>query len=164
MSHNNCVRHFSQWDPLTQNLCKITHKQGNFTTLIRPGGGTKFGYSSQDEMAIVSLRYYPKPQGRNFLFVCAYGIPVPTCLVDYNSTELSSVTELGRTFGVSTDDAAVAKSISGSPACFAASTKDVHFDPDASDESPNSGGAMLQNSAILLVTATMATALAFGGV
>ena len=128
------------------------------------GGGTKFGYSSQDEMAIVSLRYYPKPQGRNFLFVCAYGIPVPTCLVDYNSTELSSVTELGRTFGVSTDDAAVAKSISGSPACFAASTKDVHFDPDASDESPNSGGAMLQNSAILLVTATMATALAFGGV
>ena len=96
MSHNNCVRHFSQWDPLTQNLCKITHKQGNFTTLIRPGGGTKFGYSSQDEMAIVSLRYYPKPQGRNFLFVCAYGIPVATCLRPRNSQRRGGSSCFGR--------------------------------------------------------------------
>ena len=117
------------------------------------GGGTKFGLSSQDEMAILTLRFYPKPANRNLLFSCFYGLPLPACEMSHNVTQLSSATELGRTFGADV----VAMSSAGSPSCLAPSTKDVHFNP-------GSGGASLEIKSSLMATAMMAAALALLGV
>ena len=120
------------------------------------GDGTKSGLSSQDEMAILTLRFYPTLANRNFPFSCFYGLPLPACKMSHNVMQLSSATELGRTFGVSSADV-VAKSSVGSPSCLAPSTKDVHFNP-------GSGGASLEIKSILMATATMSAALALLGV
>lgn len=61
-----------------------------------------FGVSSQDEMCMTTLRYYP----RRKLFgvaslVCAYDLPMITpCQANHTESSLDSTAEMGRTFGV----------------------------------------------------------------
>lgn len=61
-----------------------------------------FGVSSQDEMCMTTLRYYP----RRKLFgvaslVCAYNLPMVTpCQASHTESSLDSSAEMGRTFGV----------------------------------------------------------------
>ena len=107
-------------------------------------GTTKFGLSSQDEMAIVSLRYYPVPANPNFLFLCVYGIPIGNCEATYNVRELSSVPELGRTFG-ETNNGVFVKSSSANPAC---------------PTPPSESGASLSKKSLLRTTVAIVSAVA----
>jgi hypothetical protein len=63
-----------------------------------------FGLSSQEEMCIVFMYYYPRKQIYGFLpFFCNYGFEKvsPLCVADYNRNELLSPAALNRTFGLS---------------------------------------------------------------
>ena len=64
------------------------------------GKNGKFGYSSQDEMCITFIMYYPKQSYLNgFLaWTCAYEMGFPQCNEEYSSR---SVDELPRVFGTS---------------------------------------------------------------
>lgn len=70
------------------------------TCYYRTENDTKFGLSSQDEMCIAFLFYYPRKMlmGR-FPWFCGVGLPGGTCTADYESALLSSDDGLGRQFG-----------------------------------------------------------------
>jgi hypothetical protein len=67
---------------------------------------TTFGISSQEEMCVAFLLYYPRQKRSLFGFeapyLCGYDIPIPDCASDYERVTIESETELERTFGTST--------------------------------------------------------------
>jgi len=63
--------------------------------------GNKFGLSSQEEMCIAYVLYYPAKQFLGFPWLCPYGLDLPLCNQEMKATPLSSDAELGRTFGSS---------------------------------------------------------------
>lgn len=67
---------------------------------------TTFGISSQEEMCVAFLLYYPRQKRSLFGFeapyLCGYDIPIPDCASDYERVTIQSETELERTFGTST--------------------------------------------------------------
>jgi len=66
-----------------------------------PNDGHKFGLSSQEEMCLTSLAYYPRQKllGR-FSLVCAYDFVLPQCKANYSSSLLASTADLKRKFGL----------------------------------------------------------------
>ena len=75
------------------------------TCQYKSSNNTVFGLSSQNEMCIAFLMYYPRQTrslfGTEVPFTCGYNIPIPDCVSDWEQTELKSVSDLGRTFGSS---------------------------------------------------------------
>lgn len=63
--------------------------------------GGVFGLSSQEEMCIAYLLYYPAISNFGFTWGCPYGLQTPICSQEYENTDLSSETELDRVFGSS---------------------------------------------------------------
>jgi hypothetical protein len=66
-----------------------------------------FGISSQHEMCVVFLMYYPRTTrsffGTEVPFTCGYDIPIPECASDWQQTALESSSDLDRTFGTPSD-------------------------------------------------------------
>jgi Copper type II ascorbate-dependent monooxygenase, C-terminal domain len=79
----------------------------SFRTTCYYRDGTAFGMSSQEEMCIAFYLYYPARQldfgaFGSFPWFCAYGIDeLPVCNEEMEVTALTSVEDLGRTFGTS---------------------------------------------------------------
>ena len=97
-----------------------------------PDPNQVFGFASQDEMAILGLKYYPRQTMLNgrVPLMCSYGIPIPNCRVDYKSEALTDDSDLGRTFGTPVTDTA------NVPTCIVASPTNgetVHYDPTTTD-------------------------------
>lgn len=64
-----------------------------------------FGISSQEEMCVVFIGYYPRTT-RSFFgievpFTCGYNISIPGCESDWQQTALESLSDLDRMFGTS---------------------------------------------------------------
>jgi hypothetical protein len=76
-----------------------------FRTTCYYRNGTKFGYSSQEEMCVVFLLYYPAKRidfgsFGSFPWTCMYGIDfMPTCKEELEIQTLDGVEGLGRRFG-----------------------------------------------------------------
>ena len=70
------------------------------TCYYRADNDAKFGLSSQDEMCIAFLFYYPRKQlaGR-FPWMCGVGLPGDVCTAAHDHTILDSTEALGRQFG-----------------------------------------------------------------
>jgi len=68
---------------------------------------TVFGLSSQQEMCIAFLTYYPRQfipySGFEAPFMCGYDLPFPDCASDWEKTPLESDSDLSRTFGTPSD-------------------------------------------------------------
>lgn len=64
--------------------------------------GELFGLSSQEEMCIAFLFYYPIRLVGGFPWICAHDIPFPACSEAYESRQLEQVEN--RTFGLSNPD------------------------------------------------------------
>lgn len=61
--------------------------------------GNDFGLSSQEEMCVAFVMYYPAKRAFNFPWICAHGMPFPVCGEELVSKDLSSDKELNRSFG-----------------------------------------------------------------
>jgi hypothetical protein len=70
----------------------------SFRTTCYYKDGKKFGKSSQDEMCIGYLLYYPMKKFSEYPFICPYPGVFP-CTQKYLSTDLSGYDGLDRTFG-----------------------------------------------------------------
>jgi hypothetical protein len=68
------------------------------TTCYYEDGGV-FGLSSQEEMCIAYLLYYPAISNFGSTWVCPFGLETGPCSQEYDSRGLSSATELERVFG-----------------------------------------------------------------
>lgn len=68
---------------------------------------TVFGSSSQEEMCMVFLSYYPRTTrplfGFEAPFVCGYDLPIPDCSAAYEMMPLEGVSDLTRSFGTPSD-------------------------------------------------------------
>lgn len=81
---------------------------------------TVFGASSQQEMCMVFMAYYPR-QSRSLFgleapFVCGYQIPLPDCASDWEMSPLEGVADLTRAFGTPSDSCDVVGDGAGSSA------------------------------------------------
>jgi hypothetical protein len=89
-----------------QDTFQIEAGDGFRTTCYYRDGG-QFGISSQQEMCIVFLLYYPaKTVGfgvQQYPWNCAYGIDLSICNEVLDEAKLASEDELGRLFGKSAD-------------------------------------------------------------
>lgn len=113
-----------------------------------------FGFSSQDEMCITALMYYPRKKLFNqFTLICGYGLPLAACATEHIPSFLGSTAELGRTFGLQADEGAV---------CLAPATTMTELDNDSSledeeedDRSSASGIAIVAGLACPFILAWM---------
>ena len=106
-----------------------------------PDGDTRFGFGSQEEMALLSMYYYPEQKTfGNFGISCSYDFFLPTCSASYNSTTLSSEVDLGRSFG---SPLVTTLSSNNSNVCLAPSNKTVHYTPRQQPPPPPTSGALL---------------------
>lgn len=69
---------------------------------------TVFGRSTQEEMCIAFLTYYPRiarptPFGFDIPFICGYNLQLPNCASEWEQVDLGSKSELDRTFGSSSE-------------------------------------------------------------
>jgi hypothetical protein len=65
------------------------------------GDNLTFGLSSQDEMCIVFMYYYPRKTLFDFVpFTCGYGIDISGCGSSFQSYDLLTPSSLNRTFGL----------------------------------------------------------------
>jgi hypothetical protein len=73
----------------------------------KSNAGTAFGISSDEEMCIAFLFYYPRKRVSGFLpWLCAVGYDrfVPACDSQWSSLSLSTTAELERTFGTTSEE------------------------------------------------------------
>lgn len=63
--------------------------------------GGSFGLSSQEEMCIAYILYYPAISNFGFTWGCPYGLGTPICNQELESMDLDSETDLDRVFGSS---------------------------------------------------------------
>jgi hypothetical protein len=75
----------------------------NTECFYRNPDGAEFGYSSQQEMCIGFLQYYPRQLIANIGVACVYGIRFGLCEAEYSQRSLSSEAELQRNFGAATE-------------------------------------------------------------
>lgn len=87
------------------------------TCQYKSNNSTVFGLSSSNEMCIAFLFYWPRQNislgNFELPFTCGYDIPIPGCQSDWEQTDLTSVEDLNRTFGTSSDACNVGASTSG---------------------------------------------------
>ena len=67
------------------------------TCQYNSASGTRFGQSSQEEMCIAFLWYYPRQVLLGYPYLCGYDVGIGTCETSWES---QSLTDLGRGFGV----------------------------------------------------------------
>jgi hypothetical protein len=76
----------------------------NTECFYRSPEGAEFGYSSQQEMCIVFIAYYPRQLlVGTYGIMCAYDIGFGLCEAEYSQRELSSEADLQRNFGAATE-------------------------------------------------------------
>jgi len=63
--------------------------------------GAEFGLSSQQEMCIAFVMYYPAKTSGGFPWMCPYGFPVPACSQELDRFDLDDEQGLDRVFGSS---------------------------------------------------------------
>lgn len=71
----------------------------SFRTTCYYRDGTEFGSSSQEEMCIAFLMYYPVKQFSGYPWVCAFDIPIPICEEELSIKNFLDLDELERVFG-----------------------------------------------------------------
>lgn len=76
----------------------------NTECFYRSPDGAEFGYSSQQEMCIVFIAYYPRQLiVDTYGLVCGYDIGLGLCEAEYSQRTLSSEADLQRNFGAATE-------------------------------------------------------------
>ncbi|CAJ1960436.1 unnamed protein product [Cylindrotheca closterium] len=96
----------------------------------RDGGA--FGLSSQEEMCIAYLLYYPAISNFGFNWGCPYGAGTPICAQELENEDLAGEIDLNRVFGSSGGVCPAA-----SPAPSAQATDNPTFDPTLSPTETN---------------------------
>eukprot|EP00980_Cylindrotheca_fusiformis_P021251 scaffold8177_cov106-Cylindrotheca_fusiformis.AAC.3 len=71
----------------------------SFRTSCYYRDGTPFGLSSQEEMCIAYVMYYPVKYAFGVNWVCPYGIGIPECGQTVESFDLQDESGLNRSFG-----------------------------------------------------------------
>ena len=83
---------------------QIQAGDGFETSCYYRSNGELFGLSSQQEMCIAYLWYYPRATFGNFPLACGFGFTLfPPCNPSWESISLGDELDLGRTFGESGD-------------------------------------------------------------
>jgi hypothetical protein len=68
-----------------------------------PGRNLTYGHSSQSEMCVTFLWYYPRQEIFGYPWACVYGMGQTDCDAKFTSRTLSSTAEVYRTFGTPSD-------------------------------------------------------------
>jgi hypothetical protein len=71
----------------------------SFRTSCYYRDGDSFGLSSQEEMCIAYVLYYPAKSYNGGDWLCPYGLPVPVCSPELTYRDLQNDEELDRSFG-----------------------------------------------------------------
>jgi hypothetical protein len=112
----------------------------SFRTSCYYRDGAKFGISSQEEMCIAYVMYYPAKSYFETPWLCPYGMGVPVCSPELTNRDLQNDEELDRSFGVS-----------GS----VCPGTDVDASPSPTEQEPPSGTSC--RSRVLLIMGTFST-------
>jgi hypothetical protein len=77
------------------------------TTCQYKSNGTLFGISSQEEMCMVFILYYPRQQisalGMELPYMCGRELPISACNSSWEKVDLQGESDLNRTFGIPAD-------------------------------------------------------------
>jgi hypothetical protein len=68
-----------------------------------PGSNLTYGLSSQSEMCVSFIWYYPRQSMGGIPWVCGYGMGASPCSAEFTTRELSSSADIYRTFGTAND-------------------------------------------------------------
>lgn len=81
------------------------------TTCEYLSSDTVFGISSQEEMCMVFVAYYPRQTrslfGLEAPYVCGYDLPIPDCASDWEQGPLEGESDLSRTFGTPSETCSI---------------------------------------------------------
>mmetsp|Transcript_4379 Transcript_4379/g.10298 ORF Transcript_4379/g.10298 Transcript_4379/m.10298 type:complete len:171 (-) Transcript_4379:157-669(-) len=69
--------------------------------------GADFGLSSQEEMCIAYVMYYPAKVSGNYPWMCPYGLGIPVCSQELGRFDLEDAQGLDRVFGASNEECAM---------------------------------------------------------
>jgi hypothetical protein len=95
----------------------------NTVCYYRSQNGAEFGYSSQQEMCIAFIQYYPRQLLLDRIgLVCGYGIGFGICESEWSQRTLSSEADLQRGFGATTECQAGSEGEDGSLAISTATS------------------------------------------
>jgi hypothetical protein len=120
----------------------------NTVCYYRGQNSETFGISSQDEMCIAFIYYYPRKTLYDAIpWVCGYDLGVPGCDVEWTARTLTSDADLQRTFGASTSTTATTE-------CRAAT-------PKVPSSSPTSNAELVTPCLSFLVAASTISAMIF---
>jgi hypothetical protein len=121
----------------------------SFRTSCYYRDGASFGLSSQEEMCIAFVMYYPAKTALDNYWLCPYGLPVPVCSQELTTRDLQNDEELDRSFGTS-----------GST-CPVPSPEDPPTEPSPSPTEQEQSSGTSCRSRVLLIMGTFSTTVVF---
>jgi hypothetical protein len=115
----------------------------SFRTSCYYRDGATFGLSSQEEMCIAFVLYYPAKTYNDTAWLCPYGLPVPVCSQELANRDLQNDEELDRSFGTSS--------------CPVPSPEDPPTEPSPSPTEQEQSSGTSYRSKVLLIVGTFST-------